>query len=141
MVILLTVLPLAVLLLVVLLFSTMRSMRRVRDLSVDQPPLTEAPDRRRPSDDYHDTVWLPLCTKVAEAASAVLSRPLTEKERCTIWRSRTALVLEILLSELQRVGDAEKAGVLIANLPSGMSRPDPTGWCGMVAGAAPPQAG
>ena len=127
--VLLIAIPFLVLVIVIFSFSVMRGVRRVHELQMNQPPLTLPRGRRKPSDDYHDQVWLPLCKKVADAASSRLSRPLTATERRQIWRSRTSLVLEILLKEIQEAATPQEVWSLLATLPPGMDRPDPSAWC------------
>jgi hypothetical protein len=85
--------------------------------------------RRRPSDDFHDQTWLPLCANLAAAAAERLNRSLTERERRKVWRARSVLVLEVALKEIQASGDGPAVAMLLASLPSGIDRPDPTGWC------------
>lgn len=84
---------------------------------------------RKPADEYHDRTWLPLCTSVADAATPLLGRPLTPKERRSVWRARSALVLEVALKEIRVAESADAIAALLATLPTGMDRPDPTGWC------------
>jgi hypothetical protein len=86
-------------------------------------------DGRKPSDEFHDGTWLPLCERVAALATAKLGRPLAVKERRTIWRSRSVLVLEVALKELESTAVPGAAAALLAQLPAGLDRPDPTGWC------------
>jgi hypothetical protein len=110
---------------------TVRFMRRRREaddcrLSSSVPELYS--ERRKPSDDFHDNTWLPLCKRVEEAAVAKLNRPLIEKERRVIWRSRSALVLEVALNEIESADTGDAAIQLLASLPPGMDRPDPTNW-------------
>jgi hypothetical protein len=83
---------------------------------------------RRPSDDFHDQVWLPLCNLIAEQANR-LGRPLTLDDRRRIWRSRSSLVLETLLREIEHSTSLEPLEKALQDLPPGMDRPDPTGWC------------
>jgi hypothetical protein len=63
--------------------------------------------------------------------SARLNRSLTQIERRKVWRARSALVLEIALKELDAATDQQVVAKLLAALPSGLDRPDPTGWCNM----------
>jgi hypothetical protein len=84
--------------------------------------------RRRPSDDYRDQVWLPLCNLIAEAAGH-LGRPLTTDERRKIWRSRSSLILETILREIEQTNTRARLGQVLRDLPPGMDRPDPTRWC------------
>jgi hypothetical protein len=127
--IVLIALPIIALILIIVVFSMMRGIRQAGELHLHRSPLTVPADRRKASDDYHEQVWLPLCEKVADAASSRLGRPLTAKERRTIWRARTELVLDVLLDEVKKAGSPEEVHSLLASLPSGMDRPDSSGWC------------
>ena len=113
---------------VIATISVMRSLRRVRDLQDRRTPLAMPDGWRKPSDAFHDQTWLPLCTSVAVAASRVLNRPLTPKERRAIWRAKTVLLLETVRDEIARSTDPQAVAVLLAQLPQGIDRPDPTGW-------------
>jgi hypothetical protein len=112
------------------LFAIMRATRRVGELRdpANRFP-ADAPPLRTPADDFHDIVWLPLCIRAADAASARLARPLTYEERQALWKARSPLVLEILLKELAADPSPGAAVALLRTLPSGLARPDPTGWC------------
>lgn len=125
----LVVLPFGILMLAISFVRMMRNIRQVNELKMKRltpmPPLLH----RGPSDDFHDHIWLPLCRSVAETASSRLRRPLTARERRVIWRSRSALMLEVLLKELQAATDPETVASLLRSLPPGMNRPDLTGWC------------
>lgn len=138
--ILLIVLPFIVLILVVLVLSMMRGIRRAGEIRLNQSPLTVPTDHRKPSEVFLDKTWLPMCAQVADVASSRLNRPLTQNERRAIWRSRTALVLEILLKEVQETSDPEVVVSLLASLPPGMDRPDSTGWCAYVSRTPDPNA-
>ncbi len=122
-------LPFAVLIVAICVISLMRGLRQAGNLRARTSTFKLETNRRRPSDDYHDQVWLPLCNSVAQAATAHLQRPLTEKERRSIWRTRTALTLEVVLKEISAAPDPQAVAVLFATLPPGMDRPDPTDWC------------
>ena len=99
--------------------------KRVREAMDRGEP---APPVHTPADDFHDQIWLPLCQRVAELAARQMQRPLTYDERRALWRSRSQLVLEVLLKELE--GTSPGAAIaLLKNAPSGLDRPDPTGWC------------
>jgi hypothetical protein len=87
------------------------------------------PGRRTPSDEFHDRTWLPLCKSIADAVNNKLNRPLTAVERRKLWRSRSPLILEVGLKEIQAASTADEVNALLAKLPPGMDRPDPTGWC------------
>src|SRR2546421_9397496 len=118
--------PFAALIVAILVVRIMRRAVNARDLrGFEVTPL----DRRRPSDDFHDTTWRPLCEKVAQAISARLGRPLNESERRMIWRARTPLALEVALKEIETARDATAVEQILAVLPTGLDRPDPTGWC------------
>lgn len=106
----------------------LRGLREVRELRTRRMPLVLSAEVRRPADDFHDRVWLPLCRRVERAAATRLNRPLSEKERRNIWRSRSPLVLEVALKEIESTDTQQEVAVLLATLPSGMERPDPTGW-------------
>ena len=107
-----------------------RTIRNVEKIRSRHAALHELPPElpRRPSDDFHDQTWLPLCGQVAALAAKRLGRGLCEEERRRVWRSRSQLVLEVLLKELETATPGE-AGALLRNAPSGLDRPDPTGWC------------
>jgi hypothetical protein len=96
------------------------SMQAVRDASPRRP--------RRASDDFHDQLWLPLCELIAAQAEK-LDYQLSHAERRRIWRSRSPLVLEVLMRELESASDVTTVERLLKELPPGMDRPDPTGWC------------
>jgi hypothetical protein len=59
-----------------------------------------------------------------------LGRALNESERRTIWRARTPFALEVVLKEGETAPDAGAVKAILAALPTGLNRPDPTGWCG-----------
>jgi hypothetical protein len=127
--IILIILPFAALIIAILTVSIMRGIRRATELRSREQPLIVSSDHRRPSDDFHDQTWLPLCTKIAQEASARLGRRLTEKERRTIWRGRSPLTLQVAIEELASAPNPDAITLVLAKLPSGMDRPDPTGWC------------
>jgi len=83
---------------------------------------------RRASDDFHDQVWLPLCQLIGGHALR-LNYSLSHVERRRIWRSRSPLILEVLLREIETANSGDALGKAISQLPPGMDRPDPTGWC------------
>jgi len=128
-VILLIAMPFVVLILIILFFRMMRGLRNASEVASRQTWDAHDLYERRPSDDYHDQTWLPLCEEVADAACARLGRPLSEKERRVIWRSRTALVLEVALKEIPAAADAGAVAAMLRSLPAGVDRPDPTQWC------------
>ena len=106
-----------------------RRQRRVREAMDAGEPV---PPARTPADDFHDQIWLPQCQRVTKLAARQMQRPLTYDERRAIWRSRSQLVLEVLLKELE--GTSPGAAIaLLKNAPSGLDRPDPTGWCENIA--------
>ena len=122
--------PFVALIVAIIVIGVMRGLRQAGELRDSRPsgfPIN--PGRRRPSDDYHDQTWLPLCTSVAQAAEAKLHRPLTGNERRRIWRTRTALTLEVVVKEIQATQDRTAISKLLDDLPPGMDRPDPSGWC------------
>jgi hypothetical protein len=107
---------------------SIRHVREIRDARMAQDA-AGAPVRRKPSDDFHDDVWRPLCDRVATAAAARLGRPLTADECRAIWRARSPLILEVAAREIEAgaaPGDVER---LLSSLPTGLDRPDPTDWC------------
>ena len=112
------------------LIRTDREVYRLRRNRIEATmgPEEAVPAVRTPADDFHDRVWLPLCGRVAELAAQRMGRALKAEERRTIWRSRSQLVLEVLLKELA-VASPGEAMALLRNAPSGLDRPDPTGWC------------
>ena len=114
----------------ILVIRFARRMREIREIRHKQTPLSIPLSHRKPSDDFHDQTWLPLCTTVASTLSSKVNRPLTPHERRAIWRSRSPLVLEALLQDLQSA-TPDSAASLLASLPPGMTRPDPTNWCGL----------
>ena len=121
--------PFVALIVAIIVIGLMRGLRQASELRGRSADFGLDVNRRRPSDDYHDQTWLPLCTKVAQAAAARLNRPLTGKERRKIWRTRTALTLEVVEKEITTTEQPGAVAALIATLPPGMDRPDPTGWC------------
>ncbi len=129
MIIFLIVSPLVVLMVAILAIGWIRAIRRVSLIRSQRIPLAIPVEYRKPSDDFHDQIWLPLCEKVAAAASQRLNRELTEKERRTIWRTRSELTLNVALAEIEQSADPQQVAVLLATLPPGMDRPDPTHWC------------
>ena len=122
-------LPFAALVIAIVVIRVMWGFREVSELRERRGPGIVEGERRRPSDDFHDLTWRPTCERVATMASGRLGRPLNRRERRTLWRARTVLVLEVAEREIEVAGDAEGVAVLLANLPAGMDRPDPTGWC------------
>src|SRR5437763_1033693 len=115
-------LPFAVLIVAICAMRLLRGLRQAGEIR-DRPSTFKCDANvRRPSDDYHDQIWLPLCTSVAHAATAQLQRPLTEKERRSIWRTRTALTLEVVLKEIGATPEPQAVTVLLATLPPGMDR-------------------
>jgi hypothetical protein len=117
----------------VLFIAAMRITRAMRNAHEHQSRIhsateSTAAELRRPSDDFHDQIWLPLCNQVAKLAAAKMQRPLSSDERRMVWRGRSQLVLELLLKELTSASPGE-AIALLRNAPTGMDRPDPTGWC------------
>jgi hypothetical protein len=119
-----------------------RAVRRAVESSGRRSDRAEAEARagrdhlRTPADNFHDTTWLPLCTQAAAAASGLLKRPLTHEERQALWKARSPLVLEVLIKELAGKPSPGEAAALLRTLPSGLDRPDPTGW--IAAAASPP---
>jgi hypothetical protein len=113
---------------VIFTISVMRSLRRASERRSNHSDFRIDFDRK-PSDDFHDQTWLPLCTRMAQAAVLRLGRPLTEKERRSVWRARSVLALEVALKEIEGARDAQAVAELLTILPTGMNRPDPTGWC------------
>jgi hypothetical protein len=114
---------------VMLVVSIRRSISRVAKLQADRQPLRVDDLLRRPFDDYHDQTWLPLCEATAVLAVSRLNRPLAVRERRSIWRARSELALEVLQKEIQAAANLEDIVILILQLPTGIDRPDPTGWC------------
>ena len=123
-------LPFVALFLAIAVVRLMRSLRDVREAQARRMPIMFDADKRKPADDYHDHTWLPLCTRIAAAASSRLDRPLTAKERRVLWRARSVLVLEVASKEIQTAANPDAVVALLAGLPTGLDRPDPTGWCG-----------
>jgi len=108
-----------------------RIMRRMRTVGLEAPTDIDFADRdnkRTPTNKFHDETWLPLCKRVADAVQAHAGRELTQAERQRIWRTRAPLILETALKEIE-AGDDASITSLIASLPSGLRRPDPTNWC------------
>lgn len=117
----------AVLIMAITVIRILRAVRQTQELQERRAKEQElSTNLRRPADDFHDQIWLPLCTKVASAVAAKLQRPLTQDERRRIWRARSELALEIMAKEMD--ADADPRALLTA-LPSGLDRPDPTQWC------------
>jgi len=110
-----------------------RNMQRLQDIRARRLKLgvMPPPAPRRPSDDFHDAVWLPLCEKV-EAAARNNGYLLVKWERQRVWRSKSTLVLETLIRELEATVSEEDTARAIGELPPGMDRPDPTAWCEKV---------
>ena len=115
-----------------LVFSAFRSLRRLRGLREQRSRNNWSlpSETRKPADDFHDQIWLPLCDRIAAVAGKTLSRALSAKERKAIWRMRSLLALETVGKEIEMSTDPQAVAVLLATLPPGMDRPDPTGWCG-----------
>lgn len=116
------------------------NLQRLRDIrsrraTLLAPTGDAAPKPRKPSYMFHDIVWLPLCQRVEEAA-AKNGYNLVKWERQRVWRSRSTLVLETLIHELESTISEEETARAIGELPPGMDRPDPTGWCGKTEPAA-----
>jgi hypothetical protein len=84
-------------------------------------------DRPTPAQNFHDETWLPLCDRIATAVIERAGRELTLEERRRIWETRAPLILETALKEIEAGNDASITA-LIASLPSGLRRPDPTNW-------------
>jgi hypothetical protein len=127
-------LPFVALVVGIVVVRVMRTWRQVATLQASRSPMGPVTEGRKPSDEFHDNTWLPLCERVAALARSKLGRPLTAKERRTIWRSRSVLVLEVALKELESIAVPGAAAALLAQLPAGMDRPDPTGWCAQPCG-------
>ena len=121
--------PFAALILAIFVIRIMRGFRRAGELLDKRVPLSVPSEHRRPTDDFHDKTWLPLCERVASIACVRTHRPLTQKERRIIWRARAPVVLEAALQEMEEANGSEAVGALLARLPSGLDRPDPTRWC------------
>jgi hypothetical protein len=122
-------LPFVALFVAIAMARMMRGFRDVGKLQSRQTPMMFDSGGRKPADEYHDRIWLPLCTSVADAATTLLGRPLTPKERRSVWRARSALVLEVALKEIRAAQNAHTIAELLARFPTGMDRPDPTKWC------------
>jgi len=112
-----------------------KNMERLKDIRARRAQLfqhgPDAPKPRKPSDIFHDLVWLPLCQKV-EAAAKKNGYYLVKSERQRVWRSKSTLVLETLVKELESTVSEEDTARAFGELPPGMDRPDPTGWCEKV---------
>ena len=121
-------LPFAALAFAIIAFSVFRSIRRFQEIQATRAPLGPIPAHRRPSDVYHDETWLPMCGRLADTAAQRLSRPLTPNERRAIWRARSELVLQVALSEVQFATDPQAVTDVLAAMPTGIDRPDPTSW-------------
>lgn len=121
-------LPFAALAAAVILIRVLRGVRQFQEIRATREPLSLNPSLRKPSDDYRDEIWLPLCERLAEAAANRLNRPLTTKERRAIWRARSELVLEIALSEVQAANHPHAVSDVLAAMPTGIDRPDPSNW-------------
>jgi hypothetical protein len=131
----------AVLMLLVLAGSVMalrRNRERLKDIRARRAAIfqgeEEAVKPRKPSDIFHDMVWLPLCERV-EGAAKRNGYYLVKWERQRVWRSKSTLVLETLIKELEATVSEEETARAIGELPPGMDRPDPTGWCERVESA------
>ncbi|MGA2230166.1 MAG: hypothetical protein ABSH22_04505 [Tepidisphaeraceae bacterium] len=120
--------PIYALMLAITANMVIRGFRKAAELRSRRQPLTVTDSQRKPSDEFHDEKWLPLCQSVAEAACQHLNRPLTAQERRAIWCSRAPLILEVSLKEIRLASSAGEVAALLASLPPGMDRPDPTGW-------------
>jgi hypothetical protein len=125
----LIVLPFGSLIIAITVIRAMRSFRYVSELRARGSAWTVPFTQPKPSDRFHEQVWIPLCEGVSKAAAEKLRRPLTPKERQSIWRSRTPLALEVAIKEIESAHTPEEVSVLLAGIPSGMDRPDPSGWC------------
>ena len=121
-------LPFAALAVAIIAFSVFRGVRRFQEIQSTREPLGPIPAHRRPSDVYHDETWLPLCERLADATAQRLNRPLTPSERRAIWRARSELVLQVALSEVQAATDPRTVSDVLAAMPTGIDRPDPTDW-------------
>jgi hypothetical protein len=121
----------AVFVAIIAMARMIRAMRKVDELRARQRMEvdTDEPQIRRPSDDYHDAIWLPLCKRAEVAVEARLGRKISQVERLRIWKARTALALEVLIKEAENSAAMGEVAAALANLPSGLDRPDPTGWC------------
>jgi hypothetical protein len=117
--------------LVIAVIRMLRNMRAVQQLRERRNSLSfvDGESHQRPSDEFREQTWAPLCNSVATAAAAKLRRPLSSKERRLIWRSRTRLVLESILPDIEIASDPATVETLLKSLPSGLNRPDPKGWC------------
>ncbi|HYE19155.1 MAG TPA: hypothetical protein VEA69_11960 [Tepidisphaeraceae bacterium] len=123
-------LPFVALLVAIIALRVMRNVRHVSELRSSASAFGFPERGRKPSDDYHDQVWVPVCTRVADAAEARLGRALSARERRAVWRAKSALVLEVALKEIEgAAGDKGVVERLLGELPAGVNRPDPTGWC------------
>ena len=123
----------------VLLITLYRGYRRKRDRIQKR---AESSKRgldftRKPSDDFHDQIWLPLCDKI-DSAITKTGVSLSEEQRRRIWRSRAPLVLEVLLREIEAAQSPDEVSQLLQSLPPGMNRPDPTRWCAKSTGIRSP---
>ncbi len=121
-------LPFAALAVAIMVIRALRSVRAIQEIRAARVPLDATPSHRRPSDVYHDETWLPLCERLAEAAAQRLARSLTGNERRAIWRARSELVIDIALSEVQAATDPQAVSDVLAAMPTGIDRPDSTGW-------------
>jgi hypothetical protein len=114
--------------------QVVRIMRRMRSAGTQAPTDIDFPDhtgKRTPTNRFHDETWLPLCQRIAEAVQLRAGRELTHAERRRIWETRAPLILETALKEIETGNDASITA-LIASLPSGLRRPDPTNWSGSL---------
>ena len=121
-------LPFAALAAAIIAVRVLRTARRIQDIRATREPLGSTLAHRRPSDVYHDDIWLPMCRQLADAAARRLNRPLTANESSAIWRARSELVLQVALSEVHAATDAKAVTDVLAAMPSGIDRPDPKNW-------------
>jgi hypothetical protein len=121
-------LPFAALAAALIVIRVLRGVRQFQEIQATRDPLGPIPAHRKSSDVYHDERWLPLCERLAEAAAQGLNRPLTRNERRAIWRGRSELVIEIALSEVQAATHPHAVSDVLATMPTGIDRPDPTDW-------------
>ena len=121
-------LPFAALIIAIIAVNVLRNVHRISGSANGDWSSPADPAARKPADEFHDQTWLPLCVAVSEAAELRLGRPLSNRERRAIWRARSPLVLEIALQDIQATTTSDSVTALIAALPSGIDRPDPTDW-------------
>jgi hypothetical protein len=127
--ILLIAFPFIALVVFILLMRLRRGFQEVEAMRARRTALMLPEDHRRPSDDFHDQTWLPLCQSIASDASGKSNRPLTLDEWRTVWRTRSQLILEVAVNEIRAASNSEEVSTLLHTLPPGMNRPDPTAWC------------